>query len=243
MKSPTLNPLDTSSGRGVGGNIIDPFGIWDSSQSGYNAGDMSGMPQAPGFVQAYDPATMSLTDYLQGKYDSSGLDAYKQQAMRTGPSAWANMATQDQAALANQSLEHGASQNNAQTAQAVDNLAARGGLSSGARERAGQEGAKNFMAMSQDTARQKNLNTMQIGMNDEQNRIQQLSALPGMEQQQAQMWEGAKQQDVANTMNANNAANAYNQNLYNQQMSAWGAGKQADATAAAGKHGFLGMGK
>jgi hypothetical protein len=32
--------------------------------------------------------TMSLADYFSKVYDGSGLDKFKQEAMRSGPSAW-----------------------------------------------------------------------------------------------------------------------------------------------------------
>lgn len=195
----------------------------------------SGTPARPNYITAYDPATMSLTDYLQGKYDHSGYDQFKAEAMRKGPSAWATLAKQSQGAQVSDQREKGAAQTNAQTAQAMDEVAARGGLSSGARERAATEGSKNYLSMSQDLTRQQNLNNMQIGMNDEQNRIQELSQVPGMEQGQAQMWEGAKQQDTANTLAENERRNSYNSNVYNQQMQAWGANRQAQATENAGK--------
>ncbi len=194
-----------------------------------------GMPSTPSFVQAYDPATMNLADYLSGKYDNAGIKSYREQALRKGPSQWAALAQQQNAQNTAASQDKAASTARGQEAQMEDELAMQGGLSSGARERAAQAGANNYMNMEQDLARQGNQNAMQIGMNDEQNRIQQLSALPGMDQSQAQMYEQAKQQDIANKMNATDRVNAYNQNLYNKSMEAWGAGKQADATAASGK--------
>jgi hypothetical protein len=192
-------------------------------------------PDRPQYAQAYDPTKQSLAEYLTGKYDPSALSAFKDQAMRKGPSSWAALAQQSNRANESNSRERGASEISGQTAQAQDALAARGGLSSGARERTAQEGSKNYLAMSQDLAREGNMNDMQIGMNDEQNRIQQLSMLPGMEQDQAKMYEGAYQQDVANTTAENERRNNYNQNIYNQQMQAWAADRQAFATEHSGK--------
>lgn len=194
-----------------------------------------GMPAVPQYSPGYDPSTMSMQDYLKTVYDPSGFDAFRDQAMRKGPSAWATLAKQDQGAQAAKMRDEQASQANSQTAQAEDDLSARGGLSSGARERATMEGAKNYLSMAQGTARQENLNDLQIGMNDEQNRIQQLGQLPGMEQQQAQMYETAKNNDVTNAISENSRRNEYNENLYGQQMSAWAANRQAIATQNSGK--------
>lgn len=208
---------------------MDPNTI-SNLQNPYNS-----QPLRPNYIAAYDPNTMSLTDYLSGKYDHSGFDQFKSEAMRRGPSAWANLATADQAFQANTNREKGAAQVNAQTAQAQDELAARGGLSSGARERAATEGSKNYISMAQDNARTETGNKLQIGMNDEQNRIQELSQVPGMEGQQASLWENAKAQDVANTANENERRNAYNQNVYHEQMQGYMANQQANATMNSGK--------
>lgn len=211
--------------------------------------DGTAAPQTPGYNPIYDPLSMSITPELQQQLqginlNTEGLDAFRQQALRKGPSSWAQLAQQDQLAQASNAREQGAKQTNAQTAQADDNLAATGGLSSGARERTAQEGAKNYMAMSQDLTRQSNLNDMQIGMNDEQNRIQQLGMLPGMEVQslqpelqKASMWEGAKANDVSNQMQALQSTNDWNKYLYGQQMSGWAAQQQGYATEHSGKKG------
>lgn len=230
----SMRPQVPQNGGGTGYNPYanyptDPFNSTNPWSQYY------GMPQAPQYSKGFDPSTMSMSDYLGTVYDPSGFNAYKEQAMRKGPSAWATLATQDQALQAKKMRDQGASQANAQTAQAEDDLSARGGLSSGARERATIEGSKNYLSMAQSAGQTENLNDMQIGMNDEQNRIQQLSALPGMEQQQAGMFESAKNNDIQNAIQENNRVNQYNQTLYGQQMDAWAANRQAEATQNSGK--------
>lgn len=127
-------------------------------------------------------------------------------------------------------------------AEAEAQLALRGGLSAGARERLESSGARNLLAMSQDVSRQGNLNRMQIGINDEQNRIAQLGQLPGMEAlalqsnlQREGMYTQARQTDINRAIAENQNRNAYNQSLYQQQMQAWAAQRQARATERAGK--------
>lgn len=259
-----LNPTGTDSnfltGSPTPGYVVNPVGAGTGAaaqkiagvggSNGVGIDPYTGQPTSPGYVVSYDPKTMNLTDYLSGKYDGSGLQAFKDQAMRKGPSQWATLAGQSNRANESNSRERSAAESNSQTAQANDRLAAAGGLSSGARERNQQEGAKNYLSMSQDLARQGNLNDMQIGMNDEQNRIQQLSSLPGMEMQQAGMFEQAKNADISNTTAENERRNAWNQNLYNQQMQSYWAGKTADQEKYNAEHppglfgggGFLGTG-
>lgn len=194
-------------------------------------------PSRPEFYVAYDPKTMSLAEYLNSKYDPSGLAKFKGEAMRSGPSTWAGLAKQSNLANVANEKETSARSANAATAQAMDVIAARGGLSSGARERAATEGAKNALAMGQDISRQGDLNNLQIGMNDESNRIQQLSMLPGMQQSEAGMYTQAKGGDISNQIAEINRRNQYNQNVYNQQMQGWAANQQANATMAAGNGG------
>ena len=208
-----------------------------------------GMPNSPFYNPIYNSSTQSLTHGLETELAGinqqplqESVQNFADLANRQGPSAWATLAGQQQNTLAENAMEKGAAQSNAQTAQAIDTLGATGGVSSGARERAAEMGSRNFMNMSQDTSRQNSLNQLQIGVNDQQNKIQQMGMLPGMEMQalqpqfqEANMWESARATDVGNAIGANQSANSWNQNLYNQQMSAWGANQQANATANSGK--------
>lgn len=203
---------------------------WMPTGYGYNT-----VPTRPDYVSTYDPLSMSLSDYYQKNYNPAGMNAFRQEALRKGPSSWATLARQQQNALESNSRERAAKEARSQEAQAMDTLASHGGLTSGARERAALEGSKNYLAMSQDLARQGNLNDLQIGVNDEQNRIQQLGMLPGMDIEQANTFAKAKQADIQNAVAENERRNAYNQNIYNQQMGAWAANRQAIATERSGK--------
>lgn len=157
----------------------------------------------PGYVPIGGPAVTQLT----------------QLGLNQGLSPWALLAEQQQEQLKENAQSQGAQSVAGQTAQTDAGLEANGGLSSGARERAAEGGAKNYISMVQSTGQQANANDMQIGMNDEQNKIQQLGTAANIEGQNA------------------TAANSYNQNAYNTQMQAWAANQQANATENAGKGG------
>lgn len=186
--------------------------------------------------------------------DRSGLDKFQAEAMRNGPSAWAGMAKADQNRIASQAQSGAAAQAQGQTAQASNNLAMRGGLDSGARERLATAGGQNYMNMSQHINDTNAGNQNQIGMNDETNRIQQLSMVPGMQVQslqpdlqKAQMQGQAQMFDIGNQMKDASQQNQYNLGVYGNQMAGWAAGKQADETAKPspglfGGSGFLGLG-
>jgi hypothetical protein len=215
-------------------NTTDPSGANNPGTIDSNPGSTS--PTAPGFIADYDPSQALLNGYTNyTSQNDAGIQALTQQALNPGQSAWANLADQQQDVQATNQKDVGANSVAGQTAGAMDNLAMQGGLSSGARERAQEGGAKNLMAMDQDVGRQEGLNKLQVGVNDQQNKMQQLSQLPGIEQNQANAWEGVRAGDLQNQINENQAANTYNQNLYQSQMGAWGAAQQASATAASGK--------
>lgn len=204
-------------------------------------------PPAPGYMAGFDPATMSLTPEMMARIgglrmDTRGLEAFRNLALRGGPSAAARIMERKSFAEEADARERAKREARGTAAEARTELAMRGGLSSGARERIATGGARNLLAMSQDTGRQGNLNRMQIGINDEQQRISQLSMLPGMEQglfnsllQKENLWARARESDIARAMQENQNRNSYNQNLYAQQMQAWAAQRQAEATENAGK--------
>lgn len=214
-----LNPSNNFGGL-LGNNNKQPLG--------------NGQPLPPGFSPIID------MNSLQGELnaipvDMSGIDAFRSQALRTGPSTWANLAKTTAAAQEANQKEQAKTAANSNEAQADDQLAMSGGLSSGARERVAEGGATNSMQAIQDLTRQGNINDLQIGENDEQNRISQLGSLPGMENQaiaplfqKASILTNAQEQEQG-------ALNNYNQNLYDQQMSAWAANQQAIATENASK--------
>lgn len=155
----------------------------------------------PGYVPLKGPAIDSITD----------------NAMSAGPSPWALLALADQSKKRITANDQGAQTAAGAKATADADLAAHGGLSSGARERNAEAGMKDWLAMNQSNAAAENQNDLQIGMNDEQNKLQQKGVAAQIEQ--------------ADTNNLNN----YNQNMYNQQMQAWAANQQAEATRNAGK--------
>lgn len=203
--------------------------------------DYAGINYA-GYTPSFDPQSQSQLPGYEKYLDqnSGGYNKFSQEAQRHGPSSWAGLAGQQQDMLAQNALERGGRQSSAATAGAMGNLASQGGLSSGARERLQTSGAQNLMNMSQDLARQNNLNKMNIGVQDEQNRISQLSSLPGMEQARMNAWQGVRGGDLQNQINQGREMNDYNQRLAALQMQGVASRQQANATANSGsKGGFM----
>jgi hypothetical protein len=203
-------------------------------------------PKDPTYQGAYNPATMGMEDavnaHLAGiDMNTQGLDKFRQEATRTGPSAWASLMKSKgdlEAADAQGKLGR---QINAQGARAASQLAMRGGVSTGARERIARQGEQNYLDMGQDTRRQNQINQMQVGVNDESNRIQQLGMLPGMEAQaanfgldKAKLWGQGRQFDIENQVKEGQSRNQFNMDRYHENMAGWAGNQQANAIAQSG---------
>lgn len=204
--------------------------------------DMGGQPGYPGYNPVYDKNKQAMLPGYEKKLadNSAGYNKFAGEATRTGPSSWAGLANQQQDALGAAAMEKGAAGAAGANKGAMNALASQGGLSSGARERVAEAGAKNLTTNAQDVTRQTGLNKLQIGVNDEQNRMNSLAALPGMEQNRTNAWEGVAKGDVGNEMMNSNNMNNYNMDAYKAQMAAWAAGKQAQATQNSGPGGKKG---
>jgi hypothetical protein len=244
------NPVANSVYQGNSGSVaqqtFDPFNL-----TGWNSGGGAGyggvQPNNPAYEMSFDPSTMSFAPEIQSRLgglsmDMRGMDKFRDDALRSRPSAWAGMMNKLQYANEAGAKDRAVDQSRAGVRTGEADLASKGGLSSGARERLARGGAKDLLAVGQDVSRQGNLNRMQVGIQDEQNRVQELSQLPGMENnllqtnlQKEGMYDQAKQQDLARAIAENDKRNQYNQNLYNQKMSAWAADRQAYATENSGK--------
>ncbi len=153
-------------------------------------------------------------EFLQ---ESEGYNKFKEGAFRKGPSQWLSMTKFKNDAQEADQREGAVRDANASTAQQLSQLASQGGVSSGARERATEAGAKNYLGMSQNLQRQGNMADMDMGIKDEQNRLSMLTQLPGLENQRSQQ------------------KNSYNMDIYKSKMEAAAAERQAQATENAGK--------
>lgn len=229
------------------GTLNTPGAPGNASGSPYQIPSIySGMPQGPGYtddMSGVNSLGNTASGLLSGvNLDQSGVDAFSKEALRTGPSQWAQDATKQQNYLSMQAKDQGAATTQGATASARAQLAARGGLSGGAAERLAQGGANNYLNMTQGVNNTETNNDMQIGMNDEQNRLSALGQLPGMQMadanfglQKATTQLGADSQDNQNQFNSNANLNAWNQGMYGQTMSGWAAQQNAQANRNTGK--------
>lgn len=208
------------------------YGAYPGEAPDYTQGYRHGMELAPGIQHQLDDMQLN----------TGGLEQYRREATRSGPSAWAALSMQKNRAEESAMRQKLGREAAGQTAEGESALAMRGGLTGGARERLRSGATKDMLDMSQNVGRQRGLNDLQIGTQDEQNRISQLGALPGMEVESMQpgfeklrMSGQAQQMDQQNYINEAIRKNQYNQDIWGKKMEAWGANRTAQATENAGK--------
>lgn len=223
--------------------------------------DGGGQPMRPEFVSMIDPKTgklnesllaktfgidpkaigqinfQSVLDPMQERLDQiqlnkEGLNALRDEGLRTGPSAWANLMSQKIKDDEMAGLEKVAGQAQGSNAAALNNLAMSGGLRSGARTSLAKAMQRDVNAGSQGVRRGASQDALNLAIQDETKRMGVLSQLPGMELQaispemekanfmnQAQLTEQARGLD---TQKANADIN-FNTQKYNSDIA-----RQAD---------------
>jgi hypothetical protein len=205
----------------------------------HGSGDLAGFNFAD-YNPVYNPVTMSqLPGYeKQVNANSGGFNKFRDFAMSKGPSSYANSATRAANLLAMSNKEHLAKSTMSQNALANSNLAAQGGLSSGARERVAETGQRSYIEGLQDTNRDNSLNLLNIGAQDQGQKLNALGALPGMENARVSGWSNARNMDLSNQMAEGNRINEYNMANISARNSALAAQKQAAAVERSGKKRF-----
>lgn len=198
--------------------------------------------------QAFDSLVDPVTGKLKNNYNMNiqsldpsqwgGYQQYKTEAMRTGPSAWANL---QQQAVQNQTLankESAARQAMSGMNQGLAGLAMRGGMSAGARGLAARSAGRDLLSARQSASRAGDVNSLGVSTTDEGNRIAQLANLAASESdigKYNKTLEGKQQEyNINNLMHEQDSKRSYNDMTYQEQMKKWAAAKQADATAKSG---------
>lgn len=115
-----------------------------------------------------------------------GIDRFQEEALRTGPSPFTQLAEQlsleEEAALRDRTL----GESRARGEEAIANLAARGGITSGARERVETGAAQAATLAGQEAGRQGIFERLRLQLADEEARQAQLRDLAGLEFQAEQ---------------------------------------------------------
>lgn len=198
--------------------------------------------------QAYNSLVDSGTGKLKDGYELQtaaldptkwdGYSKYKQEALRTGPSAWAGLQTAQNNQNTLNNKENATRQAASGMNQANSALAMRGGLSEGSRSLTAASSARDMLMARQQAARAGDTANMQTATTDESNRIGQLSSLATSEQNIGQynntLAAKTAEYNVGNMVQDHQGANAYSDKTYEEQMKKWAADKQAQATANSG---------
>lgn len=215
----------------------------EQKKSGLNA---DGSPIRPDFASIVDPKTGQLLPQYQLTaqpditVDQTAINAIRDRALSKGPSAWAKMMTERQALEEAKARDDVRQASMTQAAQGYADLGMRGGVSSGARERLASGNSRNAMLKAQEVGRQGLLDRMNIGLQDETQRLDLLKTIPGYDFQNANIAAQNRdyrtkvdQTNLASYMQNNTNLNNYNMEGYKAGMEKWAAGKQADAQRSA----------
>lgn len=203
-----------------------------------------GSPIRPEYQTLLDPATGMLKE--QYLLNLSGIDPtqlegyskYKQEALRTGPSSWLNLALQKQ--QAEEAAQRGAAarQSLSSAAMARSQLAMRGGLGVGSRERIARGSGLDLMRARQNVLQQGGINRLGLQTEDERNRIAQLQNLMGSEVDLGKFnktLEGKQKEfNIMKALEEKRAKDVQDLSVYQEQMKKWAAERQAQATERSG---------
>lgn len=228
-----------------------PLGMWQTMNAqkeaekkkaeGYAKGvDEQGRPIGPEYFSMIDPTTGMLYSQYQVKpetLDASKLEGYqalKERALGTGPSKWANLMLdkQKQEELAGRDLATRQAMSGA--AQARSQLAMRGGLRGGARERLASQSMRDALAARQDVSKQGIGSRFGILTEDESQRMKLLPQFSEAEGQLSrynlELGNRAQQSNIEAALKEKQMKDAMAMDKYKEQMRAWAAEKEAEAT-------------
>jgi hypothetical protein len=199
------------------------------------------MPDRPEFDSMLGKGGMidsryQIGDFAQGLLDNNqGFAKFQQEALRDGPSAYAQMLLEQEDLNRKGALDDIGAQYQMGLQNQMDALASQGGLMSGAGERMGASSIRDMLAARQGARRDFNQNRLGIQSQDELNRINQLQGLTGLEQNRNQTALQAREFDLRNSMNERDAARQDGMDAWKTQMETWASNRQADAQAQAAR--------
>lgn len=205
---------------------------FDEKYGGEGGGDpYGGMPGGyPSYIGMSNEDTQ-----VPVEWDMRAQDRFNTDALRSGPSASTRNALDMNASAVDQSKSNARGMATGLANDARSQLAMKGGIDSGASERIAKSGISNALDLTQQAEAGANTNRGNILMQDEAQRQSGLQAAAGMNANSAKGIFDMRNANKKNLMGSLDSRNAYNMNLYNQNMAAWGAGKQATATENSGK--------
>lgn len=160
------------------------------------------------------------------QFDPTKSEAFgkiREQAMGTGPSAWANLMNQQQQQEQMRANDQAAQGQMGAMGTAQSALAMRGGLGGGARTRMAAQGVKDLMMANQANARQGISSRLNIAGQDEQRKQAALGQVADTELQ-------TQKGNIAAALDEQRRVEAAKQQAYSENMQGWASERQAQAT-------------
>lgn len=191
--------------------------------------EAQGRPDRPAWESLLGPDGLMQSQYqLQDNLNTQFLDRMREGALRAPGEAspWRNLMEQQ---IQNQAGQAAAGAQ-AQTQNALSQMAMVGGLRGGSAERIAQRGAQQATMAQQDVLGQR----LGLDIQDEKMRQQQLAQLGDAEMNVANFGRQGQQFNIQTALNENLQKRAEAINAYNEQMRAYGSERTAAATPSGG---------
>lgn len=239
--------LLNTKGNGLlqGGSLKDAFGTATGGLAGMIGGpdvNVPGSQARPEFTLSENgrlAKDLTLGNYMPTSATQSQgtLDSLNKFANTQGPSQSAQYQLQGNQRATNNALDNVESQGKSAMASANTNMAMRGGLDAGSRERMNRSNMLGMMSGKQQALNEGHGRELDILANDEQQKLGVLQSLSPQLLNQAQFEAGLKQYDIGNNLNVMG-------NKYSEDMRAWAGNQSAreQAELANKKQGILGLG-
>lgn len=203
-----------------------------------------GSPMRPEYESLLDPTTGLMKDiykYNPKQLDPTTLEGYqavKKRVMTEGPSAWATQMLEKQKFEEAQQKDAAARQAMSSAAQARGQLAMRGGMSSGARERLAQGGGRDLLMARQGAASEGIKGRLGINIEDEAQRMKLLPEFANAESKIAEsnlaLGNKAQEWNILRSLEEKRAKDAQELAVYQEQIKKWGSEREAEATKNSG---------
>lgn len=242
----TMGPAAGAGGGAmVGTQVMPDVGMGTRGVNAQLSYDAQGRPVRNNFQTILDDKGSVQPNFsLAGKtgpdvaLNTQSADLMRSKATAQGPSTWANLAEQSQRMEQSNALNQNNVSAQAGMNRGFNQLAARGGLSAGQRERLAMSGQRQQFGGQQNILNQGMQSRLNIGQQDEVMKNQLLGQSQQADLQSANFMQNQRifnndnrKFDIGNALSDVRGLNAYNSGSYSDAMREWGAAKTADAQA------------
>jgi len=172
--------------------------------------------------------------------NTQGLEAIRSRALNEGPSAWAGLMNDKIGQQTSQAMDDSALSAAGAKAEAMSDMAMSGGISSGSRERLAGNSMRDQLRSRQELRRGSDQQRLDVGLQDEEQRLGMLGQLPGMELQALEPefknreFDANRQEfNIKNSLEELKQKRGFDLSKYSEDMRAWAAANTANAQSQA----------